>query len=157
MIRRAQSGFTIIELLIVLSILSILVRMALPAYRSVQRDAIATQALGDYNTVRAAAVAQFEATGAYAADGPAGVAPAGMAPFLPRNFTFDRPNYELDWEHFEVRDSVSGNGAVMALTITASDTLVGRQILHLVGANTSHWSIGESHTFVIMSTLEAPH
>ncbi|MCC6652355.1 MAG: type II secretion system protein [Candidatus Eisenbacteria bacterium] len=157
--RRSQSGFTIIELLIVISILSILVRVSLPAYKGIQRDALASQALGDFNTVRAAAVAQYEATGAYAADGPEGVVPAGMAPFLPRNYSFTKPPYSLDWENFAINDT-SGvtpmSGMVLALTITARDSLVGRQVLHLVGANCTHWSIGESHTFVVMSTLESP-
>lgn len=159
MIRRAQSGFSLIELLIVISILSILVRVALPAYKGIQRDAVATQALGDFNTIRAAAVAQYEATGAYANDGPAGVVPQGMAPFLPRNFSFTRETYTLDWENFAVDDSSSGStlhGNVLAITIAASDSLVGRQVLHLVGANCAHWSIGDAHTFVVMSTLESP-
>ncbi|MBI5168007.1 MAG: type II secretion system protein [Candidatus Eisenbacteria bacterium] len=156
---RSQRGFTIIELLIVLSILSILVRVSLPAYKGIQRDAIATQALGDFNTVRAAAVAQYEATGAYAADGPAGIVPAGMAPFLPRQYSFTKESYTLDWENFTVADSTMGpgqSGSVLALTITASDSLVGRQILHMVGANCAHWSIDNAHTFVVLSTLEAP-
>lgn len=160
MIRRSQSGFTLIELLIVISILSILVRVSLPAYKGIQRDALATQALGDFNTVRAAAVAQYEATGAYAVDGPNGVVPGGMAPFLPRNYSFTKERYTLDWENFAVDDSSSGSalhGNVLALTITADDSLVGRQILHMVGANCAHWSIGDSHTFVVMSTLESPH
>lgn len=159
MIRRGQSGFSLIELLIAISILSILVRIALPAYKGIQRDALATQALGDFNTVRAAAVAQYEATGSYANDGPAGVVPQGMAPFLPRNYSFTKEQYTLDWDNFAVDDSSSGamlRGNVLALTITANDSLVSRQILHMVGANCSHWSIGDSHTFVVMSTLEAP-
>ncbi len=159
MIRRSQSGFSLIELLIAISILSILVRVSLPAYKGIQRDALATQALGDFNTVRAAAVAQYEATGAYAVDGPAGVVPGGMAPFLPRNYSFTKEQYSLDWDNYAVDDSTAGaalHGNVLALTITANDSLVGRQILHMVGANCSHWSVGEAHTFVVMSTLEAP-
>ena len=158
--RRSQKGFTLIELLIVISILSILVRVSLPAYKGIQRDAVATQALGDFNTVRAAAVAQYEATGAYAEDGPTGVVPAGMAPFLPRNYSFTKEQYSLDWENFAVSDSTMGagqSGYVLALTITANDSLVGRQILHMVGANCAHWSLENSHTFVVLSTLDAPH
>lgn len=160
MSRRSQRGFTMIELLIVISILSILVRVSLPAYKGIQRDAVATQALGDFNTVRAAAVAQYEATGAYAVDGPAGVVPGGMAPFLPRNYSFTKEQYSLDWENFAVSDSTMGaglSGNVLALTITANDSLVGRQILHMVGSNCAHWSLENSHTFVVLSTLDAPH
>jgi prepilin-type N-terminal cleavage/methylation domain-containing protein len=159
-VRRSQGGFTLIELLIVISILSILVRISLPAYKGIQRDALASQALGDFNTIRAAAVAQYEATGSYAADSPDGVVPAGMGPFLPRNYSFTKTPYSLDWENFAINDSSSAtpmSGTVLAVTVTAGDSLLGRQILHLVGSNCTHWSIGESHTFVVMSTLESPH
>ena len=157
--RRSQSGFTLIELLIVISILSILVRVSLPAYKGIQRDALATQALGDFNTVRAAAVAQYEATGDYAADAPEGIVPNGMAPYLPSQYAFTKTPYSLDWENFAISDTSGStplSGMVLALTFTAGDSLVGRQILHMVGANCTHWSVGESHTFVVMSTLESP-
>lgn len=157
--RRSQGGFTLIELMIVICILSILVRISLPAYKGIQRDALASQVLGDFNTIRAAAVAQYEATGAYAADSPNGVVPGGMAPYLPGNYSFTKVPYSLDWENFAINDSSSSTpmaGMVLALTVTAGDSLLGRQILHMVGANCTHWSIGESHTFVVMSTLESP-
>lgn len=156
--RKNEGGFTLIEMLIVLSILAVLVRISLPAYNSFRREALAAQAAGDFNTIRAAAVAQCEATGAYAPDAPAGVVPAGMAPYLPANFRFTRPDYQLDWEHYIVSDSTSSGavaGQVLALTVTASDSLTGLQVLHTLGANCAHWSVGDAHTFVIFSTLEA--
>jgi prepilin-type N-terminal cleavage/methylation domain-containing protein len=158
--RDARRGFALVELLIVLTIISLLIRVALPAYDGIRRDSIATQAAGDFNTVRAAAVAQFEATGNYPADAPSGVVPAGLTPYLPRNFSFRKPHYELDWENFAVSDSTSSppmSGQVLALTVTASDSRTGLQILHTLGANCTHWSVGDSHTFVVFSTLESPH
>lgn len=158
--RAAQGGFTLIELLIVISILSILVRISLPAYKGIQRDALASQAVGDFNVVRAAAVAQYEATGSYPPDGPPGVAPAGMAPYLPRHYSFTQKNYTLDWENFAVSDSASGSslqGMVLALTFSVNDSLLGRQVLHMLGANTAHWTVGNEHTFVVMSTLDSPN
>ena len=156
---REAGGFTLIETLITLCILSLLVRLALPSYASIRRDSLATQAAGDFNTIRAAAVAQYEATGSYAADAPAGFVPAGMGTYLPRGFSFTRPQYRLDWENYVVGDSLSGGvaaGQILALTVSASDSLVGLRILHMLGANCSHWSVGNAHTFVIQSTLESP-
>jgi hypothetical protein len=47
-------------------------------------------------------------------------------------------------------------GQILALTVTAKDAALGSRILEKLGANCTHWSVGNSHTFVIQSTLEAP-
>jgi type II secretory pathway pseudopilin PulG len=156
---RRDAGFTLIGLSIALMIVSLLVRLAIPAYGSLKRDAIAAAASRDLNTVRAAAIAQYDATGAYAPDAPAGVVPAGMARYLPRGFSFRRHDYELDWENLAIADSASPDltaGTALALTVIANDAGTGRQMLQTLGANRTHWSAGDAHTFVILSTLEAP-
>jgi prepilin-type N-terminal cleavage/methylation domain-containing protein len=157
--RQGAGGFTLIELMIVLCILSVLVRIALPSYASIRRESYASQAAGDLNTIRAAAFAQYEATGAYATDAPDGAVPAGMAAYLPHGFTFTRPQYRLNWENYAVSDSSSAGmteGQILALTVTATDSTAGLQILHTLGRNCTHWSVGNAHTFVIQSSLEAP-
>jgi prepilin-type N-terminal cleavage/methylation domain-containing protein len=156
---RGADGFTLVELMIVLCIISVLVRIALPAYASIRRDSYASQAAGDFNVVRAAAFAQYEATGGFAPDAPAGVVPAGMGAYLPHDFSFTRSQYQLDWENYVVSDTTSSgaeSGQVLALTVTATDSLAGFQILNTLGRNCTHWSVGNSHTFVIQSSLESP-
>ncbi len=156
---RAADGFTLIELMIVLCIISVLLRIALPAYAAIRRDSYASQAAGDLNTIRAAAFAQYAATGNFAPDAPVGVVPAGMGAYLPSGFSFARPLYRLDWDNYVVSDtSGSGvtSGQVLALTVAATDSLAGLQILHTLGANCTHWSVGNAHTFVIQSSLESP-
>ncbi len=155
---RSAAGFTLVEAMVVLCVVSILVRISIPAYDAIRREAVASQALGDFNAVRAGVVAQFEATGSYPADAPSGSIPAGLTGFLPAGFSFRRPAYELDWENYTVPDT-SGSGVtqgqVLALTVTAHDPTTGLQILRQLGANCSHWSVGDSHTFVMFSSVEA--
>jgi prepilin-type N-terminal cleavage/methylation domain-containing protein len=156
--RRADGGFTLVEMLITLSIIALLVRISLPGYAGIRRHALAAQAAGDFNTIRAAAVSQYEATGSYAADSPAGTVPAGMGSYLPARFTFRRPAYELDWENFLVSDTSSSgatSGQVLALTVVSADSLVGLQVVQVLGSNCAHWSVGNAHTFVVFSTLES--
>lgn len=155
---RSAAGFTLIEAMVVLCVLSILVRVGIPAYDAVRREAIASQALGDFNAVRAGVVAQFEATGSYPADAPSGSVPGGLRSFLPADFSFRRPAYELDWENYTVPDTTESGvsqGQVLALTVTARDATTGLEILRQLGANCSHWSVGDSHTFVMFSSVEA--
>jgi prepilin-type N-terminal cleavage/methylation domain-containing protein len=156
----SQRGFSLIELMMVLTILGILARLSMPVYQGIRRDALALQVAGDFNTVRAAAIAQCEATGSYAPDATTGAAPSGMAPFLPRGFSFTKPEYQLDWENWTVADTTDGSattGSVVALTVVTPDPQVGLRVLHTLGRNCTHWTVDDASTFVIMSTLEAPH
>jgi prepilin-type N-terminal cleavage/methylation domain-containing protein len=154
--RPAEAGFSLVELAIVLGILSILLRVGIPAYQSIRREAVATQALGDFETIRAAAVAQFEATGAYAPDASSGRVPSGMAAYLPRNYTFQRRYYDLDWDHYTIQASRSTtSGEVIAITVVVAQPDLGLAVLRTLGSNTTHWSVGNAHSFVIFSTVEA--
>lgn len=157
--RNGQQGFSMIELLVVLSILGVLVRMSLPALANMRREAIAADAVGDFNVIRAAAVSQFEATGSYPADGAAGQVPPGMAPFLPSGFAFTRKDYQLDWDHWTIADSTGGaqTDYVLAVTIVAPDEMLHRQLLSTLGSNCTHWTVDDASTFVVMSSLEARH
>jgi prepilin-type N-terminal cleavage/methylation domain-containing protein len=153
----AERGFSLVEVLVVLGIVALLMRLSLPAFAAMRCNARAAQVVGDYNTVRAAAFAQYDATGSFPADAGPGVTPAGMSVFLPRGFSFHKLEYDLDWDHFAVSDSSAGvTGSVAALTVVAPDTRLGLTVLRLLGANCTHWSVGDAHTFVVQSTLESP-
>jgi prepilin-type N-terminal cleavage/methylation domain-containing protein len=153
--RVPERGFSLIELLIALSIVSVLVRLSIPSLTGMRMNAVAAQAQGDFNTVRAGAVAQYEATGAFPADAPAGVTPAGLAPYLPRGFAFSRREYQLDYEHWTLSDTLGAEGTIIALTVVTTDDRLGRILLHTLGHSSTHWSVGDAHTFVIQSSLES--
>lgn len=156
--RRSEQGFSLIELLMVLCICSILLRLALPAFTTVRRNAQASRIHADFNVIRAAAFAQYTATGNFPAEAPSGAVPAGLQPYLPKDFTFHKRAYELDWENWSVADSTGlSSGRVVAVTVVTPEPELGLTVLHMLGANCSHWSAGDAHTFVIESTIESLH
>jgi len=148
-----ERGFSLIELLVVISIVSVLFRMAMPLTESYRRHAVAAQAMSDFHVVRSAAYAQLDAQGGFAPDAAPGVVPAGAAPFLPRDFSFKRARYQLDWDHIALSDSSGSAGFVAMLTVVTADSLLGHELIAKLGAGTTHWSVGDAHTFVVASDL----
>lgn len=150
---KRERGFSLIELIVVISIVSVLFRMAMPAAASYRRHAVAARAIGDFQVVRNAAFAQLDAQGAFAPDAAPGVVPAGAAQFLPRDFAFSRAQYVLDWDHVTLADSSGRAGYVAMLTLVTPDSLLGHELIAKLGAGTAHWSVGDAHTFVVASDL----
>jgi prepilin-type N-terminal cleavage/methylation domain-containing protein len=52
-------GFTIIELLIVMAVISILIAIAIPSFKGMQQEARKTKALGDLRTIKTAIEAYY--------------------------------------------------------------------------------------------------
>jgi len=150
-----ERGFSLVELMVVISILSVLFRMSVPAAESYRRHAVAAQAISDFQVVRSAAYAQLDATGAFAPDAAPGVVPAGAAQFLPRDFSFVRLQYQLDWDHVALVDSSGGSGYVTMLSVVTADSLLGHELISRLGAGTPHWSVGDAHTFVVASDTDS--
>ncbi len=149
---RGNRGFSLIELMVVLTIMSVLVRLSMPAMATYRRHAVTAKALNDFNVVRSAAYAQFEATGVFPPEAAAGAMPQGSAQFLPRGFSFTRAEYELDWDHVTITDSTNTPGYVTMLTVVVPDSLLGHSMIRKLGASTTHWSVGNAHTFVVASS-----
>ncbi|HTR97029.1 MAG TPA: prepilin-type N-terminal cleavage/methylation domain-containing protein [Candidatus Acidoferrales bacterium] len=151
MSRRERTGFSLIELMIVLLIISTLLGIGLPAYANLRRHAIAVQAAADLRAIRAAAVAEYDVTGQIAPPGVAGVVPAGMAPYLPHGFTFSRLDYQLTWMG-DVPVFPSSNGVV---AVQVPDPTLLAEIDREVGATCWHTTVGSVGVYdVLQTTLE---
>ena len=86
--KNAERGFTLIEVMTVLVILSVLLGVSIPKYQEVRKKAVAAWLLGSVMAVRNAAFQYNEATGAWPPATAAGRIPRGLAPYLPSGFTF---------------------------------------------------------------------
>lgn len=156
--RRRARGFTVLELAMALSIAAILARISVPILDQFMRQARAAKAAADYSTIRTAAFASFESNGRWPEERGPGVTPPELVPYLPRDFSFDRRDYVLDWEHWLIEDGGEGQGVtgeVVALSVVTDDVDLGRAVSRVLGTSVTEWSAGDHYTLMIQSTLQS--
>lgn len=148
---KARRGFALIELLIALTIVSILARIAVPAYQEYVRRARATQAVGDVRVVRQAAFQYAGDNAAWPPDVNRGVIPPGMEQYLPAGFTFQRNGYLLDWDYWVLPDglpSQPSTGVLVGVSLVTQDARLGNAFLDLFNTAATY-TIGDHYTLII--------
>lgn len=145
-----RGGFSLIELLMAVSIVGILAGLAIPNLRSMTFRARAAEVAGDLEAVRVA-TAQYQAeTFTWPAEVASGVVPPELTGHLPENFSFQGNGYELDYEHFDsiVLPNDPTTTRLIAVAVTADSEELSNAILELLGGSLV-FSLGTKHTVVI--------
>ena len=101
--RRSTSGFTLLETLVVLVVISILVRIAIPRIATSKRSGVAGRIVGALSTLRTTAYAYQASTNQWPASTATGVAPAGLGAQLPSGFAMGTTDSRLQWTVTQVR------------------------------------------------------
>lgn len=147
---RERSGFSLVELLIVVLIIGILASLAIPTYQSMIIRARAAQVAGDLNTIKVAAYNYDADHHEWPAEAATGQIPAGLAPYLPDGFTFVRPYYDLDWEYWVISGTATTNGVRVGASVVTDDSRLGAAIVRLLGG-IPHIIVGNRYTFIFQN------
>lgn len=148
-----RNGYTFMEILIVLIIVGLLVKIAFPRYHEMKRQATAGKAAGDYNALKLASYAYHTEFQTWPAEAAAGTVPPELVNDLPEGFDFDRGEYILDWQNWQLPSGLPqfpGQNMLMAVTISTTDSLLALTILNKLGSRVFHFTSGNSTTFVIV-------
>ncbi len=141
---RRRSGLTLIELLIVVSIIGILARMAIPKYVSVRRRAQATAIVSELFTVRDAAFHYNADTQLWPPNTAAGTMPVVLVPYLSKGLKFrPSPTTSYVW----LLRGMSGNNPIrgtdnslMAIGVRTTDAALRTAVLSVMRGNTTYVS-----------------
>ena len=149
---RDRQGFTLVELLVVILLLGILARLAIPAYQSVTLRARAAAALSEIKTVQLAAYSYNIDTGQWPPDVSRGVTPPELDPYLNDPEAFVGDGYLLDWDNWILPDGSPlhpETGILLGISLVTADERLGQALVDLVGGGAAEFTIGEHYTFVI--------
>ena len=146
-----RAGFTLVELLVTVSIVGILAGLAIPNMRNMTFRARATSVAGDLNTLRLATVQYNGDAHAWPSDVASGIVPPELTGYLPDGFSFSGNGYEIDFENVPVPFGLPGQPNVRLLigaSVTAADDRLSAGIVELLGGSIIY-SVGNTHTVVI--------
>jgi prepilin-type N-terminal cleavage/methylation domain-containing protein len=86
--RLVRKGFTLIELMVVVTIVGLLARIAIPRVNQFRLRARATKIVGDFSAIRTAAMGVVADSGYYPGEEAPGVRPSAMQNYLPPGLSF---------------------------------------------------------------------
>lgn len=150
---RSRAGYTFLEILVVMIIVGLLVKIAYPRYHEMKRQAIAGKAAADYNALKLASYAYHTEFQTWPAEAAAATVPPELVDDLPEGFDFNRGEYTLDWQNWQLPNGMPqypAQNMLMAVTISTADSMLALTILNKLGSRVFHFTSGNSSTFAIM-------
>lgn len=145
-----RGGFSLVELLVAMSIVGILAGLAIPNLRNVTDRARATTVVGDLTVLRQAILDYNADQNSWPADVASGVVPPELSAFLPDGFSFSGEGYELDFENIPLPFGLPGDPSVTQMigaAVTAPDDALSNAIADVL-SGTIVSSVGNTHTVV---------
>ncbi len=149
---RGHAGFTLVELAIALLIIGILVALGVPAYHNALIKARAAEVLGDFNAIKVAAYNYFAEANEWPDDVLAGEVPPELVDYLPPNFSFEKADYNLDWEYWVLPDGTPKHpdtNVLIGISISTDNEELANAVMQLLGPNTAHYTLSNNYTFII--------
>ena len=151
MTRRRRSGFSMVELFVVLTIIGLLVRVAMPRYSYVRKQAQARAAIADVRVIRDAVLNYHQDRGGWPSEAGAGQTPSGLATYLPAGFDFNRGAYVVDFEAWPPAGPTAAvaNGAVIGVAIDTADPDLAVEMRKIGASGIPYFTSGNKTTFLL--------
>jgi general secretion pathway protein G len=147
---RRRRGFTFIEILVVVIVMSILATLGILKYIDLKHRALSTSAIADLQAIRLAGYSAWYEHGVWPGEVGAGVVPGGLAPYLPGGFKFSKAEYTLDWDNFVPPGGGPTGAMQLGVVVTSSDARLMKTLQNNLGSKAPFFAVGGTLTFVIV-------
>jgi type II secretory pathway pseudopilin PulG len=131
---RSAAGLSMVELMVVVTILSFLMMLALPSYQRIQRKTRASAVINDFRVFTAVFQAYAHETGNWPPEAAAGVVPTGITSqdLQTDVWTHATPiGGKFDWEFMQVHPGGTSPGGTWRAAITITGTADAPLLLDL--------------------------
>ena len=124
--------------------------IAVPKYIDLKRRANTTKVIGDFQTVRVAVMSFYADSSYFPGESGPGEIPNNLQRYLPIGFTFQRAEWTLDYENWDVGEGqgFSNSSSLIGVTVNCQDALLGETTSRLLG-NVPQVAASPSFTFMI--------
>jgi type II secretory pathway pseudopilin PulG len=149
---RLRRGYSFFELLVVLTFIGLIARIAVPRFGDMKRRAIAAKIIGDVHAIRVATLTYYTEKTSWPAEVGPGIVPSEIVPHLPRNFTFVQPDYMYDYEDWSLSAGLPGNpelSSMIGVSVTTTDPNLALQLVKTAGRGFAPFSSGNRVTFFL--------
>ncbi|HTC25200.1 MAG TPA: type II secretion system protein [Gemmatimonadales bacterium] len=148
--RLGRRGFTFVEILIVMIVISILAGIMVMRYIELKHRALTAQATSDMETVRLAAFTKFYDTGIWPADPGQGVVPPELTPYLGQGFSFVRPDYTLEFENFTPPGGGTSATYQVAIRFSSTNQKLVNTMIQVVGDRAPYVVLGSDVAVILV-------
>ena len=97
--RQNRLGFTLVELVVVVTVIGILASIGIPNMQAALMRARAAEAVGDLQVLRVAVFQYVGDNHVWPPDAGVGVVPVGLAEYLPDGWSMVKENYEMNYDN----------------------------------------------------------
>lgn len=149
-----RAGFSLIELMLAVTIVGLLAGIAIPNLRSMTFRARAVEVAAEIEAIRVATLSYNADVFGWPAESAAGAVPseltAGSDPYLEPGTSFQGNGYELDYDYLSpvVIPGEPGTTQLVAVAVQLDSDELSNAVLDLLGS-TIVLSLGRRHTVLI--------
>ena len=133
---RSTAGISLVELMVVVTIISMLMALAVPSYQRVQRKARATAIINSFRVFTAVLQARAHESGSWPPESAAGVVPVGItsADIQLQSWNSSPIGGQFDWDNNQIHGGVQYRAALTLIDTAAAPMLADVALFQQIDA-----------------------